>query len=191
MKRVIIGNVVYFIIIISSFFLCGCSGEVSNSDDVVVSMIFSEKEAINRLTTLKYTTDELIFIQGEKGDDTVALLLTHPSLELGVDFKKLKKDDISINNDTISIKMPEVTVTNFRCNPLDREIIFDKNGYSSDYWDKKMKEKMYDLQKTVEQKAKEKHLFERAENNVAKILNELFKKPVVFEQRSLELPSIE
>jgi hypothetical protein len=92
-------------------------------------------------------------------------------LHAGVDFSKLKKEDITVQNDSVAIKLPPAEILTAIVNPSDTEIFIEQGSWSLDDVNK-AKQKGRDA---LINKATEKGIFSKANERATIVVSQLLK----------------
>lgn len=155
---------------VAGYLVNRCTGDrLASGFDETVRMTISRKEKLVRLATVKYYEDLILYDRNSRGD-TVAVVIAHPEVIMGVDLRDLSEEDFNMVGDTIYVNLPPVKVLHTICNPSQREIV-----YSAKDWDldTRMKLLVSRAKRIAETDARKEGAMKRAEANAAGIMTRL------------------
>ena len=91
-------------------FLPGGTGPAVYSSTTVLRQV----QTLSQLVTVKYVMEKVVIFEDVKwypGGDSRVLLVAHGVVKAGVDFDKVKLEDVEISGKRVTIKMPPAQIT--------------------------------------------------------------------------------
>jgi hypothetical protein len=76
--------------------------------------VLRQVQTLSQLVTVKYVMEKVVIFEDVKwypGGDNRVLLVAHGIVKAGVDFDKLKLEDVRLNGKKVSIKLPSAQIT--------------------------------------------------------------------------------
>ena len=107
--------------------LPGGSGPIVYSNATVLRQV----QTLSQLVTVKYVMEKVVIFEDVKwypGGDSRVLLVAHGVVKAGVDFDKVKLEDVEISGKQVTIKVPPAQITDCYLDDQETKIVERTTG---------------------------------------------------------------
>jgi len=165
-----------FKILILVFLVASCGDESKTPPKTDIYEI----KNIGLLSTTEYTIGKIIKLSdpGEwyKFGDRKLLISCKAKIKAGVDFKKLKDEDIVVDGNTITVTLPPAEITSFVMDPnLVRTEMENVNGFRQSFTQQEKNNFMRQGEQSIRKDIKETKILKDAEQSASNFLTDFYK----------------
>lgn len=157
-----------------TFFSCSKEAEYEKSKDVF------EIRNIGLLSTSEYTIGKIIELKDDSewykfGDRTI-LISCKAKIKAGVDLQLIQNDDIQVNGDAITIRLPYPTIISFDMDPnLIKTEMEDINGFRQAFTQEEKNQILALGEKSIKEKIKQTDILKHAKTNTEIFIQNFYK----------------
>ncbi len=91
--------------------------------------LLKEVQSLSQLVTVKYVLEKIVILEDVKwyGGNRV-LLLAHGVVKAGVDFQKLKPEDLRVEGNRVLLKLPRASITDVYLDEQKTQVVENSTG---------------------------------------------------------------